>query len=171
MGYLAKKRCYLSAPIEYAEGVDPNWRKNVVDTLRNEYSISLFDPSDDPKQKKTIEITKAKEEKDYGKIKEIATSFVHKDLCMVDRSDFIIAYLPHRIPTTGTHHEIITSSNAKKPTLLVSDDKRNIPVWYYGFIPLEFMFSGWEELFKYLNEVDSGCKQKHCRWSFVYDLI
>jgi nucleoside 2-deoxyribosyltransferase len=83
-------------------------------------------------------LKKAQSEKDTDTIAKIAKSFVRKDLCLVDRADFLIAYLPNKIPTTGTNHEIINSNNAKKPTLLVTDtgDITNIPLWYFGLFLL-----------------------------------
>ena len=53
-----------------------------------------------------------------------------------NRSDFIIAYVPMAVCTTGVVHEVINSHNAKKPTLLVTntDNIKNIPLWYFGFI-------------------------------------
>jgi hypothetical protein len=102
----------------------------------------------------------------------IAKAFVRKDLAMVDRADFTIAYLPSGVPTTGTHHEIINSNNAKKPTMLVCPQgKEFIPLWYYGFIPHEFMFGSWDGLWEYLCEVNKGKHVHNDRWAFTYGLV
>ena len=69
------------------------------------------------------------------------------------------------------NHEIINSNNAKKPTLLVSEHKKLIPLWYYGFIPHRCMFTGWEALYEYLDGVDKGKEKDNDRWSYVYGLI
>ena len=110
---------------------------------------------------------------DFETIVRISKSFVRKDLCMVDRADFVIAYLPENVMTTGTVHEIINSNSAKKPTLLVTNAKSisQIPVWYFGFIPQEFMFAGWEKLYEYLEEVDAGKHKENNRWHYIYGLI
>jgi hypothetical protein len=91
---------------------------------------------------------------------------------MVDRADFLIAHLPYKIPTSGSHHEIINSNNAKKPTLLVCPQGRQfIPLWYFGFIPLECMFGCWEDLYAYLQDVDDGKLKENNRWHFIYGMI
>jgi nucleoside 2-deoxyribosyltransferase len=166
-------RAYLSGPIEN-DSTHYNWRTEPTKVLVERFGINLFDPFADPKQQWVPDLLKAREEKDYETIKKIAKSFVKKDLAMVDRADITIAYLPYGVPTTGTHHEIINSTNAKKPTLLVSNmnDIAYIPLWYYGFIPTEFMFPNWESLYNYLDSVNKReHKREHKsndRWSFIY---
>lgn len=171
MSYLEGKRCYLSGPIQF--GDDLTWRDKPKEVLTKKFRIDLFDPSTDPKQQWVSLLEEAKKTKDYKKVATIARMFVRKDLAMVDRADLVIAYIPHKVPTTGVCHEIINSNNAKKPTLLVSNcnDIAYIPVWYFGFIPLEFMFPNWDALYRYLEEVNDG-KHKHIdRWSFIYGEI
>ena len=168
MNYLKNSNCYLSAPIESDNG--PNWRPMVKDSLSKQFGINVFDPFDDPKQQKWEDLKDAKANRDYNKIAKIAKRFVRKDLAMVDRSDFLIAYVPHQICTTGVCHEVINSNNAKKPTLLVTNlnDISYIPIWYYGFIPVEFMFSNWQMLYNYLKEVNDGKHKNNDRWSVIY---
>jgi len=171
MSVLRGKRCYLSGPIEHGAG--HNWRDLPRKVLVEEFGVDLFDPFADPKQQWAADLYKARESKDYETMARIARAFVRKDLCMVDRSDFIIANLPYPVPTTGTHHEIINSSNAKKPTLLVCEQgKEYIPLWYYGFIPHESMFDSWEQLFSYLWDVNAGkYRGVYDRWDYVYGLV
>lgn len=169
-GYLANTRCYLGGPIE--NSVDENWRVSPKKVLVDEFNINLFDPFEDPKQQWVPELEKARKNKDYETMTKIASSFVRKDLAIVDRCDFIVSYLPYKVATTGTHHEIINSVNAKKPTLLVCPQGREyISTWYYGFVPHEFMFGSWEELYFYLREVDQGKYKENIKWAFVYGLI
>ena len=169
INYLAGKRAYLSGPIEY-DKPKHNWRDIPKKTLTKKFKIDLFDPFADPKQNLTGSINEARENNDIETIVKIAKGFVRKDLAMVDRADFVIAYLPHKVPTTGTHHEIINSNNAKKPTLLVTDSDAisNIPLWYFGFIPTEFMFAGWDALYNYLKEVNDNKHRQNNRWAFIY---
>lgn len=172
MNYLKDKRVYLSGPIECALENDLNWRTEPKRILTQELGVNLFDPFDDLKQQWVPILRDAREAKDYDTMSRIASDFVRKDLCMVDRSDFIIAYLPYKIPTTGTHHEIINSNAAKKPTLLICPDGKNKnPLWYFGFIKHKFMFGNWNDLFNYLREVDQGLHKEEDRWKFVYGLV
>jgi nucleoside 2-deoxyribosyltransferase len=168
MNYLENARAYLSGPIEH-DDMGHNWRVEPTKVLVERFKIKLFDPFADPKQQWAPALHKAREEDDYKTMIDIAKKFVRKDLSSVDHSDFVIAYLPYGVPTTGTHHEIINSNDAKKPTLLVSNRTISyIPLWYYGFIPHEFMFAGWNALYDYLAEVNEGKHRHNNRWSYTY---
>lgn len=170
MGYLKGTKAYLSGPIENDPGND--WRSEPKRVLREEFGIDLFDPMEDVKQQWVPSLKKAREECDYDTMSQIAESFVHKDLSIVDECRFIISYLPYKVCTTGTHHEIINSTNLKKPTLLVCPQgKQFIPLWYYGFIPHEVMFGDWKSLYEYLREVDEGKHTHNKRWRRVYGLV
>lgn len=168
---LKDSRCYLSGPIEHGD-INTNWRIDPCITLRDRFGINVFDPFSDPKQQWVSQLMKCRDSLDYEGMAKIAKNFVSKDLIMVERADFLIAYLPKSIPTTGTHHEIIFSSNNKKPTLLVCPEgKEHIPLWYYGFIPHTCMFGSWDSLYYYLQEVEDGKHINNRRWLYRYGLI
>lgn len=172
MNFLSNRKCYLSGPIQY-DVTGLNWRVSPKKILLEEFKIDVFDPFDDPKQQWSYQLKEAREKKDLETISKVAHNFVRKDLTMVDRCDFVIAYIPLKVPTTGTVHEIINSNNAKKPTLLVTNtgDKTDIPLWYYGFIPHECMFGSWEDLYVYLREVNDKKHINNRRWNYIYNLI
>jgi nucleoside 2-deoxyribosyltransferase len=170
MSILKNFRVYLSGAIEFGDG--PNWRIEPKKNLTNRFGLHVFDPFDDPKQQWTSVLKKAREEADYKTIRKVAKNFVRKDLCLLDRSDFLIAYLPYAVPTTGSCHEIINSVNSKKPTLLVCNrPKEYLPFWYYGIVPHECMFGCWEDLYLYLEEVNDGKHKDNNRWHFIYGLV
>jgi hypothetical protein len=168
--YLTNKRCYLSGPIEN-DSVGLNWRIEPKKVLKGVFGLNLFDPFEDPKQQWVPALKEARQNRDFDTMATIAKKFVHKDLAMTDRSDMLIAYLPYKVPTTGTTHEIINSANAKKPVLLVCERKELIPLWFYGFIPCDMMFDGWNNLYDYLHEVNEGKHMENSKWSFIYGLI
>lgn len=169
--YLAGKRCYLSGPIEN-DNAGCNWRTEPKRILTKKFKIDMFDPFADPKQVFADNLYEARDKQDYDTIAKIAKGFVRKDLAMVDRADFLIACLPYKVATCGTHHEIINSNNAKKPTLLVCPQGREfVPLWYYGFIPHECMFGCWEDLYDYLKDVDAGKHKDNNRWHFIYGMV
>jgi hypothetical protein len=171
MTILEGKRCYLSGPIEF-DSTNRNWRTAPTEVLTKKFKLNLYDPFSDPLQQWRQPIKDAQEKKDYDVLAKIAKSFVRKDLSMCDRADFLVAYLPYKVSTFGTTHEIIQSNNAKKPVLLVSDGgKEKIPVWFYGFIPVDFMFDNWGCLYSYLREVNSGQHKGNNRWWYTYNLI
>lgn len=170
MGYLNGCEVYLSGPITF-DSPDHNWRIDPKRVLTEEFGVDLFDPFDDPKQAKSSDLFESLAAENYDRVVEICRAFVRKDLSRVDRSDFVVAYLPYKVSTIGTHHEIIYSNDAKKPTLLVADKKNQIPPWYFGFIPTEFMFGGWDALYDYLREVNEGKHKDNFRWAYTYGLI
>jgi hypothetical protein len=171
LNVLAGKRCYLSGAIENDQS-GHNWRIEPSKVLVEQFKVNLFDPFADPKQQWVPLLNQARQDKDFNTMAKIAKSFVRKDLKLVDKADFLVAYLPYKVATTGTIHEIINSNNAKNPTLLVCpQNKEFIPLWLYGFISHEFMFGSWEALWEYLTEVNEGKHMDNDRWSFVYGLI
>lgn len=77
-----------------------------------------------------------------------------------------------QIPTTGTIHEIINSDLYHKPTLLVCEEGWwNLPAWLLGFIPEQYWFSSWAELYDYLQKVDSGECKNDDRWHLAYGVV
>jgi nucleoside 2-deoxyribosyltransferase len=170
MSYLAGKHCYLSGPIQHDPKKD--WRTRPSKYLKDHFDIALFDPNSDPKQQWVPKLKKAQRECNDKEMKRIAKNFVHKDLLVVDRSDFIIAYLPYGVPTYGTTHEIIISHDVKKPTLLVSNrSKYHLPFWFWGMVNPKHMFGSWKALYAYLEEVNAGKHRRDFSWSYVYGLI
>ena len=169
MSFLKGKKAYLSGAIQH-DNTGLNWRDYPKKVLTEEFGINLFDPFSDPKQQWVPILKEAQAKKDFETIARITKSFVRKDLSMVDKSDFLIAFVPYKVPTVGTVHEIINSNNSKKPTLLVTDseDISYIPLWYFGFIPVNCMFAGWEALFVYLREINDGKHRHNTRLSYIY---
>lgn len=170
MGVLEGKRCYLSGPIEFDDG--PNWRIAVKKVLTEEFGIRVKDPNADPKQQFKPALLEARTNKDRGTMRSIARPFVRKDLALVDRCDFLIANLPYNVSTAGTHHEITQSNDRKKPTLLhCSKGWEYNPLWYFGFVPPDYFFGAWEDVYAYLREVENHQHEDDERWHYVYGLI
>jgi len=166
--FLKGRTCYISGPLEF-DHLCEDWRTPLKRVLRDEFGVNYFDPSLDPKQNKAALLRQLKTEGRWKELSKIAHEFVRADLSIVDRADFLIVCLPYRVPVFGTIHELIFSSNAKKPTLLVcSDGKDKIASWAFGFIREEFIFGSWEELYGYLRKVDRGDEKDNDRWYFVY---
>ena len=170
MGCLAGAKAYLSGAIEHSDPRD-NWRVEPIRVLTERFGINVFDPNADPKQQWTPRLVQAKTERNFEEMARICKLFVRKDLQIVQKSDIVIGYLPCDISTTGTHHELINSWSYKTPTLLVSDHKENIPMWYFGFIDHKYMFDGFSSLYDYLQEVEDGKHKNDLRWAMIYKLI
>jgi len=171
MGYLKDAKCYLSGPIE---NEDPtyNWRLSPKKHLIDTFGVDIFDPYEDPKQDMKGAILEARKNRDFEEIRRIAKGFVRKDLAIVQKMDFLIAFLPYKVPTAGTCHEIIVANDLKIPTLLVClEGAEFVPLWYYGFISYKFMFGSWNDLYAYLKEVDDGLHKNNDRWWMVNQMI
>lgn len=161
---------YLSGPIEH-DSVHENWRTEPMHELTTRFGCDVFDPFSDPKQKWAPLITEARKNKDHEEMERICSMFVRKDLCVVDRADFIVAYLPKGVPTFGTTHEIISANNQKKPVILVCPDGWEWnPAWFFGFKKI-IKKGGWDDLYSYLQEVDDGKHKDNDRWAYTYGLI
>lgn len=168
---LEQKVVYLSGPIENSYGAE-NWRTEPVEVLSTRFGINVFDPFADIKQQWVPALNQARIDKDYDEIRRIAKQFVRKDLGKVDKADFVIAYLPFKVATTGTHHEIINANDRKKPVLLICPQgKENVPLWYFGFIHHKNMFNSFEEVYQRLDEINRGEHVNDDRWSLIYDII
>ena len=168
---LVNAKCYLSGPIEN-DDPNHNWRIEPTKVLSERFGVKVFDPFSDPKQQWVPTLVKARDERDYETMATVARDFVSKDLIEVEQANFLVGYLPKGVATTGTHHEIIFSSNNKKPTLLVCPQgKQHVSLWYYGWIPHTCMFGSWDDLYVYLQEVADWKHADNRRWRYLYGLI
>lgn len=170
-GALKGSKLYLSGPIEF-DNNKVNWRPDVVKYLEDIFGIDVFDPSVDEKQKRADILDAALESSDFDTVEEIATSFVKKDLSVIDRSDFLIAYNPHGVPTTGTPCEVHHAVQLKKPVMIVCPEgKKMASKWYWGYIRHRYIFGSWDNLYEYLVEVDQYKHRDNHRWWYVYNMV
>lgn len=171
MSYLLNKKIYISSPIEASK--DNEWdRPSLHRNLQLRFGLDVFDPVLDPKQEFKATLHEARRERNFEKMREIARGFVKKDLHTVDKTDILLAVLPYKIPTCGTHHEITHALNIKRPVLIVCEQgKEYIPLWYFGLLKHEFMFSSFSSAYNYLSEVNDGLHKNNRIWSMVYGLL
>ena len=172
---LNKLRCYTAGPIEFADQLSEKqqaFNKEKLDNFLREKGVRVLDP------KKIFfrgiaEIEDRKklfDNKDYKEIRRQVKLIVRKDLRAVDISDFVIAYFPKGVKTTGTVHEIIEADRQRKPVLLLCPEGiRHIPLWFFGIIPVEYMFDSLKSLFEYLEKIDEYPEPDKLsdRWQFI----
>lgn len=173
MSRLNGSRCYLIGPIDNCPNGGAKWRKQIT-TFLSELGVISLDPTDKPisdyNEKEEL-IRYRKELKKQGDFEEI-TRLVKKvravDLRMCDVCDFCIVYLDLSITMCGTWEELFWCNRMKKPCLVVCEQgKNNIPDWLFGTIPHEYMFGSFDDVQKYLINVNSGDHYDHYnRWVF-----
>jgi len=168
-------RCYTAGPIEYTfqlSDENKKFNKEKLDNFLEEKGVRVLDPrkiffrgiSEIEDRKKLME------NRDFKEIRRQVKLIVRKDLRAVDISDFIIAYLPKGVRTTGTVHEIIEADRQRKPVLLLCPEGiEHIPLWFFGIIPTEYMFESLKDLTDYLEKIDTYPEPDKLsdRWQFI----
>lgn len=163
MSYLKGKSAYLCGALHACSDNGSSWRNEITPRLES-YGISVEDPT-----KKTVngigEIGEDKSrfqdlvrQKKFVEAKEAFWPIVRKDLRCVDKADFIVFHYDTSHPTVGSWHELITASNQKKPILLKYDEKQldKFNIWVLAFVKSSCIFSEWDDMFRYLDKIDSG---------------
>lgn len=98
-------------------------------------------------------------------VKHYMKEVIRKDLRMVDVSDFLIFRITPDKPTFGSVHEFVHGCHARKPILILIEDKKTIPLWIAGLVDINLIFETEDELVKYLLDVDSGRQEiDHKYW-------
>lgn len=174
MNRLYNTLVYLAGPMDKCENNGKIWRTLITPQLTN-MGICVLDPTDKPINKGLEDIESRKQREfllkegkyeEFGKQVRLLRII---DLRMMDKADFIIAYININIPTCGTYEEIFRANIDKKPILLsVEGGKNNCPHWMFGVLPHEHIFNNWDELMSYLNFIDcSEIEPQHFkRWTW-----
>jgi hypothetical protein len=174
MGRLNKFRVYLAGPIDRAEDHGVGWREDISPFLRS-IGVQIFNPCNKPINigleniEKREYRQKLKQEQKYDELSKEIKLLRIIDLAMVDKSDFIIAYIDTDIHLTGTYEEIFWANRLKRPILICCKrGKVDIPDWLFGVLPHQFFFDTWTDLKQYLLYVnDLNNEPKHYkRWTF-----
>jgi len=164
VSYLKGKLVYLAGQIHADQGDGIAWRDSITPMLIEKFGLVVEDPckktangvgevGDD--KKAIIELIKSKK---FREAKERFWPIVRKDLRSVDRSDFLIVVYDPTVPTVGTIHEIIEANHQKKPILMWYDETKieHFNPWALVLIKENCLFTKWDELFAYLEVIDSG---------------
>lgn len=160
---LKNMRMYLSGPIDADREAGHQWRIDIgnwlskrgalyIDPYRKNLKYFNGEINDD---KVCEEIEKAKAEKNYNKIAELARKIRVIDLRACDISDALIVNLDLSIRTMGTMEEIFLANRQLKPILIMCPQgKINVPTWCHGTLPHSLFFESWDELKEYLRHID-----------------
>lgn len=153
------------------------WRENLTPWL-NSRGVIVLNPCDKPC---TIGVEntetraarhEAKMNGDYSLL--LADKIVRPvDLRMVDISDFLIVNIDMESHPCGTYEEITTANREKRPIIIRCEQGKNhLPDWLFWMMPHEFFFDTWEQVYNYLDHVDTADEAEldsKKRWMF-FDL-
>jgi hypothetical protein len=91
------------------------------------------------------------------------------DLSLVDRCDFIIAYIKPSVASWGSADEFFTANRMKKPIFLaVEGGRKACPLWIFGVIPHKYIYDTPEDILAMLKRIDSGRKKTDSsRWRLL----
>lgn len=171
--------CYLSGPIDFAADKGMDWREYMTPFLE-EKNVRVFNPlkhsfygTQDLDTTKRPRMAKLLEEGDFEELRVEMKELNHWDLRCVDLSSFLVVNYDINVFTCGTHEEIFKANTQIKPVLLMigKDNRKKMPKWMYGRFPPEHMFESWEDLRKYIEDIDSNpnyqfTKADNKRWLF-----
>jgi len=179
MNKLKRTVVYLSGAMDRVKDGGVTWRKYIADKLRIRYDVGILNPCDKPTFE-AIEDDKQREIRQsllnqgkYDKVEEMMKPIVRVDLRMVDRADFLILHVDKSVHMCGSYDEQTRAILERKPTLIVCEQgKSGIPHWLFGTVPHRFMFSNFDEMFEYLDRINSGEVVEPKYWHFFdYDKI
>lgn len=104
----------------------------------------------------------------YKEFSEIMKLVRHADLRMVDKCDFVLAYIDLDVYAVGTWEEIFWANRLMRPVILVcKQGKICVPEWCWGALKSEMFFNNFEEALNYIKYVDSAdSPETFNRWIF-----
>lgn len=173
MNRLNKQRCYLAGAIDRVDDRGQGWRDKISPFLLN-LNITIFNPITKPAEigledEDTHLIKKKlKSAKRYDELSSMMKVIRSVDLRLVDISDFLLVNLDLDIHPCGTYEEIFWANRQKKPIIIhMVQGKDKAPDWLFGTIPHQMVFSEWQDIFNYLNHINSSENiETHNRWYF-----
>lgn len=172
-GLLTKTKCYLIGNMEFGDG--HSWRDAIKDRLKKT-GVVFFDPYDHPFLSLTTETDDARKmykqwraDGDFDRVAKVYREIRAKDLALVDRADFIIAYLDLNVTTCGMWEELYWANRLKKPIFLVlAQGKKSCPLWLFGTIPHEYIYDELDSVVNIVNKIHAGKeKLSSSRWKLL----
>ncbi len=172
-GVLFKTKSYLVGPMQYSDG--RGWRDSITEQL-SKLGIVCYDPYKKPFVVDVEESDNAAEDirkliaaGEYDKVAARMKLIRTYDLALVDKSDFIIAYIDPTVITVGSWEELFWANRMKRPIFLVIEGgKSKAPWWIFGTIPHKYIYSNIDEVVDVLTKINSGEKEMDSdRWRIL----
>ena len=173
MNRLSNQRCYLAGAIDRVDDRGAGWR-NEISPILEKLGVTVFNPINKPAEIGLEDEdshhlkSKLKSQKRYDELSSFMKTIRSVDLRLVDISDFLIVNLDLGIHPCGTYEEIFWANRQKKPIIIhVKQGKENCPDWIFGTIPHQMIYSNWEDIYGYLNHINSSENiENYSRWYF-----
>jgi nucleoside 2-deoxyribosyltransferase len=173
MNRLKNQRVYLAGAMDRVPDRGNGWRDKITPFLQD-LGIVVFNPIKKPSSVGMEDSAthsfkqKLKLENNYDALSKLMKVIRSVDLRLVDISDFLIVNLDLDIHPCGTYEEIFWANRQKKPIIIhMVQGKQNAPDWLFGTIPHEMIFSSWDDIKIYLDQINSKTEiNNYNRWYF-----
>jgi hypothetical protein len=159
MNRLLNTRAYLAGPMEAEPDNGVGWRQRLVAELAD-LGVCWLDPTDKPTDiaveslETRQQLARDREEGNYDALARTMKLVRCVDLRLTDIADFLVVHLDAALRTCGTWEEIANANRQKKPVLVhYEQGKANVPLWLYGMLPHQMIFSTWADLYAYLRHI------------------
>lgn len=157
---LENTKTYLIGSMQYQNG--ESWRKKVQDSLEP-LNIKVFNPYLKPfvkdiQENATVatDLLSAMERADYEYVETNMRTIRSYDLNLVDRSDFVIAYINPSVPTFGSIEELTTACRMKKATFIaIEGGKGKCPLWIMGMFPHKYIYNTIDDILNIIIKIDN----------------
>jgi hypothetical protein len=159
MNRLAFNRGYLCGAMDRVTDGGVGWRRDLIESLKD-LKILWLDPC-----RKPIDIGiedlenralrhKAKRVGDFEFVCTQMKQIRAVDLRLVDIADFLIINIDLEVHACGTYEEVYWANRMKKPIVVrIEQGITHTPDWLFGALPLEMIFSTWDEVKTYLRHI------------------
>lgn len=172
-GILYKTKTYLVGSMQNSDG--RGWRNEITQQL-NQLGIVCYDPYKKPfvldveeSDNAALNIQELIANGDYDKVAGKLKLIRAYDLALVDKSDFIIAYIDPNVVTVGSYEELFWANRMKRPIfLIIEGGKAKTPWWLFGTIPHKYIYNNIDEVVQVLTKINSGEKEMDSdRWRLL----
>lgn len=160
---LYKTKCTVIGAMQY-NGINGKIIRDQITSHLSKYNIIVYNHYNQPfldidAEESLVKQNKINEWMDseqYDKVTELRNIRLF-DLKLIDLSDFVIFLYSPEIPTCGSYEEFFEANRSKKPIFFVNTGtKKKTPAWVLWTIPHKYIYSSLEEVYKVLDEIDSG---------------
>lgn len=154
---------YLSGPIDFEADMGKGWREDMTAFLEKK-NVRVFNPlkhsfygTDVVDTVKRPRMQRMLDAGDFHNLREEVKEINHWDLRALDLSSFLVVNYNIDVIMCGTMEEIFTANRQTKPVLLMVGNKlKKLSKWMFGRFPPEHMFTSWDALKTYLDNINHG---------------